>query len=135
MLGLVVNTYVDANEEAFKVHRVKASTMDLNNLGSARVEASIATEPSSQRLDSDDDKPNFLVDANAIMAALDIHPLLALAPERPQPEPQGTPAAYTGSSAGTTQGVAPARTSGPDVFGTPRGCSTSVSPRPTPAVP
>lgn len=98
-----------------------------------RVEASTAGEPSSQRLDSDDDEPNFLVDANFIMATLDIHILLA--PKTPQPDPQGTLTTYTWSLTGTMQRVAHARMFGPDVLGTPGGCCTSVSPRLTPAVP
>ena len=74
MLGLCVNNCVDAvDEEEFKLHRVKASTMDLNDLSIERAGASIAIEASTQRAESDDDAPNC--------------ELLVLAPKRPPLEP------------------------------------------------
>ena len=48
---------------------------------------------------------------------------------------QGTPGGYTGLLAGTAQDVLPVQTSSVEAFGTPGGCSTSVSPRPNLAVP
>ena len=142
MLGLCVNTYVEAQEEeAFQIHRAKASTMDIKDLDSPRDESSFAAEASTHRDDGDssssDDEPyppGGDARADAILAAMDIRPILSLAPEREQPEPQGTPAAYTGSSAGTTLDVIPVRTPGADVLGTPGGCSTSVSPKRDPPV-
>ena len=131
MLGLVVNSYIDANdEEDFKQHRAKASLMDLADMSVPRADFNLPAGEGTNLLDSDDDEPMPSMDLDAIVQSLDVTPLRILAPTRNPPEPQGTPGGYTGSSAGTTQDVLPARTSGADPFGTPGGCSTSVSPRP-----
>lgn len=134
MLGLCVNTYVEANEEAaFMHHRLKASTLDINDLDCDTPEPILSLVPSSQQVDSDDDE--LPPTAEAVYEAMGIRPISARTPDRRNPEPQGTLAAYTGSSAGTTQDVAPLRTSTADILGTPGGCSTSVSPRREPDLP
>ena len=131
MLGLVVNSYIDANdEEEFKQHREKASLMDLADISVPRADVNMPVDEGVNVLDSDDDEPMPSANLDAIVQSFDVTPLRILAPTPIPPEPQGTPGGYTGSSAGTTQDVLPARTSGADPFGTPGGCSTSVSPRP-----
>ena len=136
MLGLVVNCYVDAEDEGdYEFHRMKASTMDLADFEAAKAEASNAVESDLQHGESEDEEVAPDIDIQAILRGLEIPPLLALAPFQAPAEPHGTPGGYTGSSAGTMQDLAPARTSGADVHGTPGGCSTSVSPRPESPVP
>ena len=131
MMGLVVNTYVDAvDEEDFKIHRAKASTMDLKDISVPRMDFSMPAEEGIPVHDSEDDEPAPSANVDAIIQSFDIPPLRMLPPTADLPDPQGTPGGYTGSSAGTTQDVLPARTSGAEAFGTPGGCSTSVSPRP-----
>ena len=131
MLGLVVNSYIDANdEEDFKHHRMKASLMDLADMSVPRANFNLPADEGMNVVDSDDDEPMPSVDLDAIVQSLDVTPLMILTPTTNLPEPQGTPGGYTGSSTRTTQDVLPARTSGADPFGTRGGCSTSVSPRP-----
>ena len=131
MLGLVVNSYVDAqDEEEYLVHRTKASTMDLDDMCVPREDFSMPVDEGMPGMETDDDEPAPSVDVDAILQSFNITPLRMLAPTGHPSEPQGTPGGYTGSSAGTTQDVVPARVSGAEPFGTPGGCSTSVSPRP-----
>ena len=132
MLGLVVNSYVDENDmEDFEQHRFKASTMDLADMSVPRMEINIAVDEGMPDMETDDDDEEPLPSGNleAIIQSLDVTPLQVVAPVQPRFEPQGTPGGYTGSSAGATQDVLPARTSGAEAFGTPGGCSTSVSPK------
>src|SRR6202048_5170293 len=130
MLGLVVNSYVDAvDEEEFQVHRAKASTMDLGDMSLPR------TDLNMPAIETDDDEPVPSANLEAIVRSFDVTPLRILAPMGNPSDVQGTPGGYTGSSAGTTQDVLPARTSGAEAFSTPGGCSTSVSPRPNVVVP
>ena len=131
MLGLVVNSYVDAqDEEEYLVHRTKASTMDLDDMCVPREDFSLPVDEGPLGMDTDDDEPAPSVNVDAILERFDIAPLRMLAPTGHPSDPQGTPGGYTGSSAGATQDVLPAIVSGAEPFGTPGGCSTSVSPRP-----
>ena len=131
MLGLVVNTYVNSHDMGdFEVHRSKASTMDLADMGVPRMEINVAVDEGMPDMETDDDEepiPSGNVDA--IIQSLDVTPIQVVAPVQARVEPQGTPGGYTGSCAGTTQDVLPALTSGAVAFGTPGGCSTSVSPK------
>jgi len=131
MMNLVVNNYIDAvDEEEFINHRAKASTMDIGDFTVPRLDIPMPSEmgtPIDMSDDEDDSTPPAHLDA--IVQSYDIPPLQAWPPAINLGDPQGTPGGYTGSSAGTTQDVAPARTSGADVLGTPGGCSTSHSPR------
>ena len=130
MLGLVVNSYLDATDEKeYKRHRAKASMMDLGDMSVPRTDFSMPSEGGTPVIDTDDDEPTPSANLEAIIQSLDVTPLRILPPSRQPSEPQGTPGGYTGSSAGATQDVAPARVSGLDPFNTPGGCSTSGSPR------
>ena len=136
MLGLVVNSYVDAvDEEEFQVHRAKASTMDLGDMSLPRTDLNMPVDEGIPGMETDDDEPVPSANLEAIVRSFDVTPLRILAPAGNPSDVQGTPGGYTGSSAGTTQDVLPARTSGAEAFGTPGGCSTSVSPRPNVVVP
>ena len=131
MMGLVVNTFVDAvDEEDFKIHRAKASTMDLRDISVPRMDFSMPAEEGIPVHDSEDDEPAPSANVDAIIQSFDIPPLRILPPTTDLPDPQGTPGGYTGSSAGTTLDVLPARTSLAEPFETLGGCSTSQSPRP-----
>jgi hypothetical protein len=136
MLGLCVNTYMDAvDEEDYKFHRTKASTMDLADMSVPRTDFNMPADEGMPPMETDDDEPGPSVNVDAILQALDVTPLRLLAPSGEPSEYQGTPAGCTGSSAGATQDVLPALTSGAEPFGTPGGCSTSVSPKQRLAVP
>ena len=129
MLGLVVNSYIDATDlEEYQVHRAKAATMDINDMAVQRAEFTITGEEGMPGMETDDDDVAPSANLDAIIQTFDVRPLQLVAPE--PTEPQGTPGGYTGSSAGATQDVLPALVSGAEAFGTPGGCSTSVSPRP-----
>src|SRR5665213_2497791 len=146
MLGLAVNTFIDTfDKDEYENHRVKASTMDINDIFEPRLDyLSIADEPMPE-LGTDDDEPGPsqrvlepLTDPEPVaqnlpheeVFALDVTPIRVLPPPRLVPQPVGTPVGCIGSSAGATQDVLPAITSrDAEPLGTPGGCSTSSSPR------
>ena len=146
MLGLTVNTFIDTfDKEVYETHRVKASTMDINDIFEPKLDyLSIADEPMPE-LETDDDEPgpsqrvlepstdpeHLAQDLpHEEVSALNVTPIRVLPPPLLGAEPVGTPVGCTGSSAGATQDVLPARTSrDAEPLGTPGGCSTSSSPR------
>jgi hypothetical protein len=132
MLGLNVNMYFNRSEEKeYKRHRAKAATFDLEDMSVPFAELCLPADESMPGMETDDDEPSPSANMEAIIQSLDVTPLRILPPTTQPSEPQGTPGGYTGSSAGATQDVAPARVSGMETLGTPGGCSTSVSPRPS----
>jgi hypothetical protein len=146
MLGLTVNSFIESFDlDEYEVHRVKASTLDLNDIIPPKDDFNpIVSEPMPD-LETDDDDDTAgpattsvprLMEAPVVqelgednITPLDVTPLRVLPPLRFGPEPQGTPVGYTGSSAGTTPDVLPARTSALEPQGTPGGCSTSSLPK------
>jgi hypothetical protein len=132
MLGLTVNVYFNkSDEKEYKRHRAKASTLDLGDMSVPFAELSLPADEGMPEMETDDDEPSPSANMDALIQSLDVTPLRILPPTAQPSEPQGTPGGYTGSSAGASQDVAPAIVSRMETFGTPGGCSTSVSPRPS----
>jgi hypothetical protein len=132
MLGLNVNIYFNRSEEKeYKRYRAKAATFDLEDMSVPIAELSLPADEGMPGMETDDDEPSLSANMEAIIQSLDVTPLRILPPTTQPSESQGTPGGYTGSSAGATQDVAPARVSGMETFGMHGGCSTSVSPRPS----
>ena len=128
---MCVNTYVDAvDEEEYKLHRVKASTMDLGDMSVPRTEFSMLAEEGMPDMETDDNEPVSSANLKAIVQPYDITPLRMLVPAGNPSDPQGTLVGYTGSSAGATHDILPAPTSSAEAFDTPSGCSILVSPSP-----
>src|ERR1700738_5147097 len=110
--------------------------MDLEDMSLPRtLDFNMPADEGMPGMETDADEPVPSANLEAIVRSFDVTPLRILAPAGNPSDVQGTPGGYTGSSAGTTQDVLPARTSGAEAFGTPGGCSTSVSPRPNVVVP
>src|SRR6202048_1151128 len=105
--------------------------MDLEDMSLPRtLDFNMPADEGMPGMETDGDEPVPSANVEAIIRSFDVTPLRILAPSGNPSDVQGTPGGYTGSSAGPTQDVLPARTSGAEAFGTPGGCSTSVSPRP-----
>ena len=122
MLGLNVNIYFNRSEEKeYKRHRSKAATFDLEDMSVPLPELSLPADEGMPEMETDDDEPSPSANMEAIIQSLDVTPLRILPPTTQPSEPQGTPGGYTGSCAGATQDVAPARISGMETFGTPGG--------------
>src|SRR5665213_2278752 len=116
MLGLDVNTFIEIDDlEKYEGHRMKASTMDLNDIMERRVDYPPLIEEPMPDLEMDDDEPepSQREPASPTMRglaiedtpALNVTPIMALHPNRLGAEFLSTPVGYTGSSAGTTQDV------------------------------
>ena len=83
MLGLCVNTYIDdVDEEEYKLHRTKASTMDLGDMSVPRTEFNIPADKGIPVMETDKDEPIPSANLDAIVQLFDITPLRMLAPSR-----------------------------------------------------
>src|ERR1700738_1260546 len=95
MLELVVNSYVDAqDEEEYLVHRTKASTMDLDDMCVPREDFNLPVDEGMPGMETDDDEPAPSVDVDAILQSFNITPLQMLVPTGPPSAAQGTPGGY-----------------------------------------
>ena len=76
MLGLCVNTYVDAvDKEEYKLHKMKASIMDLGDISVPRIDFNMPADEGMPVLERDDDKPLPSTNLDTIIQSLDITPL------------------------------------------------------------
>ena len=76
MLGLCINTYVDAvDEEEYKIHRIKAFTMDLGDMSVPRADFRMPANEGVPAVEMDDDEPVPSANLDAIVQLFDVTPL------------------------------------------------------------